>query len=127
MKAANFLTILATTAALSGYSFWLQGERNRAATPPVNDRFVVDIPLLRTSEVEILWQHVPRFSSTCVRALTMNAATSPGLSVCPTKSSRRSSPCCKLDWNTPKRSSSIANRRIVGKACGVPFGFAKRV
>jgi rhodanese-related sulfurtransferase len=56
MKAVNFLYIVATAAALSGYSFWSAGQRERLAPPVTGARFVADIPLLRTAEAESLWR-----------------------------------------------------------------------
>ena len=56
MKIANFLYILATAGALSGYSSWAQREREQASPPPSPDRFVANIPLLRTAEAEALSQ-----------------------------------------------------------------------
>ncbi len=55
MKAANFLRILAVTAALTAYSAWTESVRPRSAALPESDRSVADIPLLRTAEAERLW------------------------------------------------------------------------
>jgi rhodanese-related sulfurtransferase len=58
VKAANFLYILATTAALSGYSFWSQKERDHLASPAATEYFIADIrvPLIQTAEAETLWR-----------------------------------------------------------------------
>ena|SRR5579872_7229245 len=57
MRIANFLYILATAGALSGYSFWAQREREPLVPTAPPNRFVADIPLLRTAEAEALWRH----------------------------------------------------------------------
>jgi rhodanese-related sulfurtransferase len=55
LKAANFLRILAVTAALSAYAAWTDSHRQRTASVTGSERSIADIPLLRTAEAEKLW------------------------------------------------------------------------
>ena len=56
MKVVNFIYILATAGALSGYSLWAEWERKPVLPPAPPDSFVADIPLLRIAEADSLWR-----------------------------------------------------------------------